>query len=110
MTETTRTDSLRSPRPNASQLGVGKNDAKRSHGRLGTDQRSDRERDGGVGSARRVLRILKEFCQNSPSPTAEELSQATNIPLSSVYRYLALLREANRVKYSQHPQNGISAS
>jgi DNA-binding IclR family transcriptional regulator len=42
-----------------------------------------------------VLRILKEFCQNSPSPTAEELSQATNIPLSSVYRYLALLREAN---------------
>jgi DNA-binding IclR family transcriptional regulator len=42
-----------------------------------------------------VLRILKEFCQSSASPTAEELSQATNIPLSSVYRYLALLREAS---------------
>jgi DNA-binding IclR family transcriptional regulator len=95
LTETTRTIALRSSRPNTSRLGVGTNDAKRPHSRPGTGQGSHRESDGGVGSARRVLRILNEFCQNSPSPTAEELSQATNIPLSSVYRYLALLREAN---------------
>jgi len=95
LTETTRTDTRRSSRPNTLRLGVAKNDAKRSQRRPGTDQRSHGDSDGGAGSARRVLRILKEFCQNSPSPTAEELSQATNIPLSSVYRYLTLLREAD---------------
>jgi DNA-binding IclR family transcriptional regulator len=43
--------------------------------------------------ARRALSILMAFSQERHTQSARELSKATGIPLPSVYRYVALLRE-----------------
>jgi DNA-binding IclR family transcriptional regulator len=59
--------------------------------------------DGGDGDAggsgrgaeggRRVLALLMAFSRDRHTLTARELAQATAIPLPSVYRYVALLRD-----------------
>lgn len=60
----------------------------------------------GAESARRVLSILQAFTPHQHTRTARELAAATSIPLPSMYRYLALLRETglltadNRGAYS----------
>lgn len=48
-----------------------------------------RSRDG----ARRVLTVLMAFSQQRHTRSARALAQETGIPLPSVYRYVALLRE-----------------
>lgn len=49
---------------------------------------------GGGESARRVLRLLLSFSKQRHTLSAKDLSAATGIPLPSVYRYVALLRES----------------
>jgi DNA-binding IclR family transcriptional regulator len=48
-----------------------------------------------VGSegARRALAALQAFSPHRPMLTARELSEITAIPLPSMYRYIALLRD-----------------
>jgi DNA-binding IclR family transcriptional regulator len=48
-----------------------------------------RSRDG----ARRVLTVLMAFSPQRHTQTARDLARATGIPLPSVYRYVALLRD-----------------
>jgi DNA-binding IclR family transcriptional regulator len=48
----------------------------------------------GGESARRVLRLLLSFSKQRHTLSARDLSAATGIPLPSVYRYVALLRES----------------
>jgi DNA-binding IclR family transcriptional regulator len=48
-----------------------------------------RSRDG----ARRVLEVLMAFSQQRHTQSARDLARATGIPLPSVYRHVALLRE-----------------
>lgn len=52
-----------------------------------------REPAPGTEAARRVLAVLTSFSAQRHALTAREISQATAIPLPSVYRYVALLRE-----------------
>jgi DNA-binding IclR family transcriptional regulator len=40
-----------------------------------------------------VLSILQAFSSSTPTRTAKDLAKVTSIPLPSVYRYIALLRE-----------------
>jgi DNA-binding IclR family transcriptional regulator len=47
----------------------------------------------GAEGARRVLALLMSFSRERHDLTARELSEATAVPLPSVYRYVALLRE-----------------
>jgi len=47
----------------------------------------------GAEGARRVLALLLSFSPERHTLTARELSEATSVPLPSVYRYVALLRE-----------------
>jgi DNA-binding IclR family transcriptional regulator len=47
----------------------------------------------GAEGGRRVLALLTAFSQDRHTMTARELAKATAIPLPSVYRYVALLRD-----------------
>jgi DNA-binding IclR family transcriptional regulator len=53
----------------------------------------DRRPARGAEGARRALALLTSFSRERHTLTARELSQATAVPLPSVYRYVALLRE-----------------
>ena len=50
------------------------------------------------GSSRKVLRALLAFSITTPRHTAETLASEIGAPLSSTYRYLAILREARLVE------------
>ena len=47
----------------------------------------------GAEGARRVLSVLQAFSPLKHTRTARDLAEATEIPLPSMYRYIALLRE-----------------
>jgi DNA-binding IclR family transcriptional regulator len=47
----------------------------------------------GAEGARRVLAVLRAFSPRRHTMTARQLTEATAIPLPSMYRYIALLRE-----------------
>ncbi|HET9079120.1 MAG TPA: IclR family transcriptional regulator [Trebonia sp.] len=47
----------------------------------------------GAEGARRVLAVLQAFSPRQPTLTARELAELTTIPLPSMYRYIALLRD-----------------
>jgi len=47
----------------------------------------------GAEGARRVLAVLMAFSARRPTLTARDLAESTGIPLPSMYRYIALLRE-----------------
>lgn len=47
----------------------------------------------GAEGARRVLAVLQAFSPQHHSLTARDLAESTGIPLPSMYRYIALLRE-----------------
>ena len=47
----------------------------------------------GAEGARRVLAIVQAFSPNQHTLTARELAELTAIPLPSMYRYIALLRD-----------------
>jgi DNA-binding IclR family transcriptional regulator len=64
--------------------------------RNGSSAGSDPDGDG--GSARRLLRLLMSFNAGEPVATAEQLARRAGLPLSSTYRYLALLREFGLVE------------
>ena len=48
----------------------------------------------GAEGARRVLAVLQAFSTRQHTLTARELAEATAIPLPSMYRYIALLRDS----------------
>ena len=47
----------------------------------------------GAEGARRVLAVLQAFSPRRHTLTARDLAEATAIPLPSMYRYIALLRD-----------------
>lgn len=47
----------------------------------------------GAASSRKVLRMLMAFAPDRPFATVEALAAAAGVPMSSAYRYVALLRE-----------------
>src|ERR1700739_3637775 len=47
----------------------------------------------GAEGARRVLAVLQAFSPRQHTLTARELAESTAIPLPSMYRYIALLRD-----------------
>lgn len=47
----------------------------------------------GAEGARRVLAVLQAFSPRHHTLTARDLAESTGIPLPSMYRYIALLRE-----------------
>jgi DNA-binding IclR family transcriptional regulator len=49
------------------------------------------------GSSRKVLRALLAFSIDKPKHSAESLSEAIGVPLSSTYRYIGILREAHLI-------------
>lgn len=60
--------------------------------------RASRERTSAVSAsgaegARRVLAVLQAFSPRRHTLTARELAELTAIPLPSMYRYIALLRD-----------------
>lgn len=47
----------------------------------------------GTGSSRKVLKLLMSFDERRSSATADELARSAEVPLSTAYRYISLLRE-----------------
>lgn len=56
-----------------------------------------RPRTAADGSSRKVLRALLAFSIERPRHSAESLAEHIKLPLSSTYRYLAILREAELI-------------
>lgn len=56
----------------------------------------------GAEGARRVLAVLQAFSQHRHTLTARELAEATGIPLPSLYRYIALLRDMGLLLGDDH--------
>ena len=54
---------------------------------------TDASRKAGSDSARRILEILFTFTETSPRRTVKELSALLDIPVPSMHRYVALLRQ-----------------
>lgn len=59
-----------------------------------------------AASPARLLRVLLAFSPAEPTPTAASLAQSADVPLSTVYRYLLLLREHGLVAESTPHQSG----
>lgn len=49
------------------------------------------------GSSRKILRALLAFSTERPRHSAESLSEQIGVPLSSTYRYIGILREAELI-------------
>lgn len=49
------------------------------------------------GSSRKILRALLAFSTECPRHSAETLSEQISVPLSSTYRYIGILREAELI-------------
>jgi DNA-binding IclR family transcriptional regulator len=68
-----------------------------THPASGTSERTGERVPAGVAAgaegARRVLAVMQAFSPGRHTLTARELAEATGIPLPSLYRYIALLRE-----------------
>lgn len=61
-------------------------------------KRKDREGIVAVdGSSRKILRALLAFSVDRPRHSAESLAEQIGVPLSSTYRYIAILREAELI-------------
>jgi DNA-binding IclR family transcriptional regulator len=59
----------------------------------GTGEHAPAVPASGAEGARRVLAVLQAFSPNQHTLTARELAGLTTIPLPSMYRYIALLRD-----------------
>jgi DNA-binding IclR family transcriptional regulator len=59
----------------------------------GTGSRGPASAAPGSEGARRALAVLQAFSPHRHTLTARELSEITSIPLPSMYRYIALLRD-----------------
>ena len=59
----------------------------------GTGSRASASAAPGSEGARRALAALQAFSPHRHTLTARELSEITSIPLPSMYRYIALLRD-----------------
>ncbi|GAA4894681.1 IclR family transcriptional regulator [Streptomonospora salina] len=57
-----------------------------------------RGRTPGVDSARRVLKALLQFSEQSPELTVDDVAQGVGISTPSAYRFLSLLRELDLVE------------
>lgn len=66
------------------------------------------QKTSGTGSSRKVLRLLMSFDESRPSATAEQLANAAEVPLSTAYRYIALLREVGLLE--EGPSNSYVVS
>jgi len=62
-----------------------------------TREAKSRSRTAADGSSRKVLRALLAFSVERPRHSAESLAEYIKLPLSSTYRYLAILREAKLI-------------
>ena len=66
------------------------------------------QKTSGTGSSRKVLRLLMSFDESRPSATAEQLAKAAEVPLSTAYRYISLLREVGLLE--EGPSNSYVVS
>jgi IclR family transcriptional regulator, pca regulon regulatory protein len=64
-----------------------------SHAPQGAGERVSGAPASGAEGARRVLAVLQAFSPRQHTLTARELTEFTGIPLPSMYRYIALLRD-----------------
>jgi len=63
----------------------------------------------GAEGARRVLAVLQAFSPRRHTLTARDLTESTGIPLPSMYRYIALLRENGLLVGDEHGAYHLSA-
>jgi DNA-binding IclR family transcriptional regulator len=63
----------------------------------------------GAEGARRVLAVLQAFSPRRHTLTARDLAECTGIPLPSMYRYIALLRETGLLVGDEHGAYHLSA-
>ena len=64
---------------------------------LATSRKDQPERPAADGSSRKILRALLAFSVDKPRHSAESLAEKIGLPLSSTYRYIAILREAELI-------------
>jgi DNA-binding IclR family transcriptional regulator len=65
--------------------------------RIATASKRDRAGRPADGSSRKILRALLAFSTDRPRHSAESLSEQIGVPLSSTYRYIGILREADLI-------------
>jgi DNA-binding IclR family transcriptional regulator len=74
-----------------------------THSALGSAaERAPSTASSGAEGARRVLAVLLAFSPNQHTLTARELADLTAIPLPSMYRYIALLRDTGLLVGDDH--------
>ncbi|MBC7781554.1 MAG: IclR family transcriptional regulator [Proteobacteria bacterium] len=56
----------------------------------------------GTASSRKVLQVLTSFTPDRPIATVDALAKSVKVPLSTAYRYIALLREVGLVTDDGH--------
>lgn len=67
------------------------------------------QRIAGVESARKALRLLLQFKEDQPRMTVETLAGLSGMPISSAYRYVALLRELGLLEEGERGLYHLSA-
>ncbi|MDB5841098.1 MAG: hypothetical protein JWQ23_3050 [Herminiimonas sp.] len=92
-----RSDKKPAARPHVEPVAVQRRTSK---GRAAAGQtiavdKSSMRRTHGAESSRKVLGILAYFEAKRPVATIDQLAQAVDVPKSTAYRYVALLREMN---------------
>ena len=55
-------------------------------------------RTPGTSSARKLITTLLTFTAEHPTPTINELAERVEVPVSTMYRYISLLRETGLVE------------
>jgi len=55
-------------------------------------RRADESRRSGAESSRKLLRLLVSFDEQHHTQTVSELAKRADIPVSSAYRFLSVLR------------------
>ncbi|GAB3430246.1 IclR family transcriptional regulator [Actinophytocola sediminis] len=63
-----------------------------------TEPASDKTRRSGAESSRKMLHLLLVFNERDHTRSATDLASALGMPISSVYRYLSVLRETGLVE------------
>lgn len=69
--------------------------------RMSSTRPAEIPRRSGAESSRKLLRVLTSFNEQHHTQTASELAQAADIPLSSAYRFLSVLREEKLVEEAE---------
>lgn len=67
-----------------------------------------KRRTPGVESPRKVLQMLLRYSENQPTASIQELAAEVDVPISTAYRYVALLRELGLLEETEGARYSVA--